>query len=80
MSNAKAHPRAWEVTLAKVLDFFLGPSKLIALVYAVVMLFATTIVWSQVGILYLIAGALHYCQKNNNAILEAAKNDNNSGE
>lgn len=77
----KAYPKPWEITLARVLDFFLGPGKLIALVYAVVMLFATTIVWSQVGILYLIAGALHYCQKNNNAILKAVKHDNDlSGE
>ncbi len=77
----KAHPKAWEITLAKVLDFFLGPGKVIVLVYTVMLLFASVIQWKQVGVLTLIYIALHYCQKNNNAILEVVKDDNDiSGE
>ena len=76
----KAYPKPWEITLARVLDFFLGPAKLVVLVYTVVLLFASVIVWKQVGILSLMVVALHYCQKNNNAILEVVKNDNNAGE
>ena len=77
----KAYPKPWEITLARVLDFFLGPGKLIVLVYIAVLLFATPILWKQVGVLVLIDVALYYCQKNNNEILEMVKNDNDtSGE
>jgi hypothetical protein len=75
----KAYPKPWEIALSKFLSPALGVVQIGIIVYAVILLCASPIVWAQVGLLVLMLVATNFCFKNVQGILELVKNDDDSG-
>ena len=77
----KAYPKPWEIALSKFLSPTLGVAQISVIVYAVILLCASPIIWMKVVFLSMIMFATNFCFKNVQGILGMVKDDNNkSGE
>jgi hypothetical protein len=72
----KAYPKPWEITLSRFLSPALGVVQIGVIVYAVMLLCAPHIIWTQIMLV-----ATNFCFKNVQGILGLVKNDDDkSGE
>jgi hypothetical protein len=76
----KVRPKPWEISLSRGLSPILGVSHIAAIVYTLILLFAPTIVWTQVLIMVMLVVAINFALKNVNAILGLVNDDKTSGE
>lgn len=76
----KAYPKPWEIALSKFLSPALGVVQIGIIVYAIILLCSTPIIWTQILLLAMMLVATNFCFKNVQGILGLVKNDNSSGE
>ena len=77
----KAYPKPWEIAVSKFLSPTLGVVQIGVIVYAVMLLYASPIIWTQILLLAMMLIATNFCYKNVQGILGMVKDDNNkSGE
>ncbi|MCI4437621.1 MAG: hypothetical protein JHC33_12515 [Ignisphaera sp.] len=77
----KAYPKPWEIALSRFLSPALGVVQIGVIVYAVMLLCAPHIIWTQIMLLAMMLVATNFCFKNVQGILGLVKNDDDkSGE
>ena len=78
ISKKEGPPKAWEISLSKILNVMLTIAKLITLFYFITFIIATPIVWALVllcGLLYL---AIYFAHMNIQLLLSRVSDNNNN--